>query len=80
MSPFYFGNVFVNFHSDFTIFERIIPDNYYLQVLSLLTSGTSLKLEADDASMQHCAAAHYARNIVAKLICETSQLIGSSDL
>jgi len=40
-SLFYFGNIFVNFHSYFTIFERIIPDNYYLQVLFLLTFGTS---------------------------------------
>jgi len=36
--------MFVTFPSDFTIFEGMIPDNYYLHVLSLLTLGTSLKL------------------------------------
>jgi len=30
-SLFYFGYIFVNFHSNFTIFEGVIPDNNYLQ-------------------------------------------------
>jgi len=41
---FSFGNIFVNFYSNFTIFETVVPDNYCLQVLILLTPGTSLKV------------------------------------
>ena len=26
----YFSNVFVNFHTNFTTFEQIVPDDYYL--------------------------------------------------
>jgi len=28
MSPFYFGNIIVNFHPHFTLLERIIPYDY----------------------------------------------------
>jgi len=43
MSVFYFGNSFVIFFTDFTVFERIIhDDDYYLQVLSYLTSALSV--------------------------------------
>jgi len=40
MTLFYFVNVFVDFHSDFTItlFEMIVLGNNYLQVLVLLAS------------------------------------------
>jgi len=34
-------------------------------------------MEADDALMQHCAAAHCACKMVAVLTCDTSELIGS---
>ena len=34
-SLFYFGNIFVDFYTNFTIVQRLIPDNYYyLQILS----------------------------------------------
>jgi len=61
---FYFGNIFDNFHSNFTIFERIIAHSYYLQVV-LADVGNQLKVrpnatEPDDASMQQCAVAHCA--------------------
>jgi len=42
--PYSTMTIFVNFYSPFTICEIIIPDNYFLQVLFLLTYGTSLKV------------------------------------
>ena len=52
-SLFSFGIVFVSFYSGFTVFEKLIAGKYNLQVLLLLTSGTSFKvgLIAGDASM-----------------------------
>jgi len=56
ISWFYFGNIFVDFCPNFTVFERILPVNYYLQVVVLVDGGNRLKVRsnamvADDASV-----------------------------
>jgi len=43
MPPFYFGNISVNFYQNCT-FKRIISNDYDLQVLFSLMSGSSLKV------------------------------------
>ena len=50
-----FGKIFVNFHLDFTIFEIIIPDNYYYLTKFVFAKvrnhleGRPNATEADDA-------------------------------
>ena len=33
-SMFYFDNIFVSFYQNFTIFGKIIPNDYYIQAFS----------------------------------------------
>ena len=69
----------MSFFPNFTVFIRIMPDDYYSQFFTSADTGNQLIVKpnvvvGDDAMMQPCATAHCAYKTVAVLTRETSEL------
>jgi len=67
--------IYLSHFSNFTIFVKITPDNYYRQA----DVGNQLKVHvnamlADNAQMQQCTKSHCAYKMAAMLTHETSEL------